>query len=68
MKTSELRKIRKEAYNTAGYRERYAMDHGTEYRETYGSEDYLVYRYGPDDSYQDANGATYSINRRTWVD
>lgn len=60
--------IRGTAYNEAGYREKYAMDHCTnvEKKEVNGRV-LLVFRYGADDEYQDANGATYDVDARRWV-
>ena len=58
----------KKAYAAAGYREKYAMEHGNKsivFIPIYGK----CYRftYSRLDSYQDANGAMYSITRGAWI-
>lgn len=60
--------IMKKAYEMAGYRERYAMDHGTASRKVLNGHTVLVFRYSKYDPYQDANGATYDIVNNSWVD
>lgn len=60
--------IMKKARETAGYRERYAMDNYTviQKRKENGHK-LLTFMYSPDDPYQDGNGATYDIKRNVWV-
>lgn len=57
------------AKDLAGEREKYAMEHGEKKcnfnRQT--GELSWTWVYSEDDEYQDANGATYSINRHKWV-
>lgn len=57
------------AKELAGEREKYAMEHGTKKcnfdRRT--GEMSWTWTYSDEDDYQDANGATYSINRHAWV-
>lgn len=57
------------AKDLAGEREKYAMEHGEKKvnfdRRT--GEMSWSWVYSKDDPYQDANGATYSINRHAWV-
>ena len=57
------------AKDLAGEREKYAMEHGEKKvnfdRRT--GEMSWSWHYSSDDPYQDANGATYSINRHAWI-
>ena len=57
------------AKDLAGEREKYAMEHGEKKvnfdRRT--GEMSWSWHYSEDNPYQDANGATYSINRHAWV-
>ena len=55
------------AVKTSGYRERYAIDHGTRTLEHDGDHKLWVFRYSADDPYQDANGATYDVTEGRWV-
>lgn len=57
------------AKDLAGEREKYAMEHGTKkvnFDRQSGEMSWSWY-YSEDDPYQDANGATYSINKHAWV-
>lgn len=58
----------KKAYNAAGSRERYAMEHGNK-TVIYipGQGECYKFTYSSRDSYQDANGAMYSITRGAWI-
>ena len=49
------------ARNRAGYRERYAMDHGKREIKVVGKHTLWIFRYSSDDPYQDGNGATYDV-------
>lgn len=62
-----LPEIKKAARKAAGYRERYAMDHGTLTIKHSNRDILFVYTYSNELEYQDANGATYSVNRGAWV-
>ena len=53
----------REARKSAGWRELYAIEHGTPQR----SGNVITWTYSEADDYQDANGATYDIMRRRWV-
>lgn len=55
------------AYERAGWRERYAMEHGK--RRTYYQHGHKLHRwtYDAEREYQDANGATYDATRREWI-
>lgn len=57
------------AYAEAGYREKYAMEHGkkTTKRDRRGHT-LWVFTYSADDPYQDANGATYDATEGRWVE
>lgn len=56
------------AYETAGFRERYAMEHGKlhVWKDQRG---HILWRftYSPNDSYQDANGSTFDVTERRWI-
>lgn len=53
----------REAQKSAGWRELYAIEHGTPQRVG----DRITWTYSEADEYQDGNGATYDIERRQWV-
>ena len=59
----ELLKIIREAHKSAGWRELYAIEHGNPSQEG----NLITWTYDKGDDYQDANGATYDIERRRWV-
>ena len=56
------------AYAAAGNREKYAMKHGRK-KELYvpGTGVIWKYTYKATDEYQDANGATYSVDNKKWI-
>lgn len=58
---------RREMWNCAGFRERYAMQHGNARKVTDGGHVLEVFTYSKYDHYQDANGATWDTTRRAWV-
>ena len=58
---------RNHAVSTAGYRERYAIEHGTRTLVHNGDHKLWVFRYSADDPYQDGNGATYDVTEGRWV-
>lgn len=53
----------REARKSAGWRELYAIEHGQPQRKG----NMITWTYSEADEYQDANGATYDIERRQWV-
>ena len=57
----------KEAYDAGGYRERYAMDHGTKEIKMVNGHRLWIFNYSLDDPYQDANGATYDCKKGAWI-
>jgi hypothetical protein len=54
-------------YQTAGYRERYAMDNGNRSIRYIRGHKCYVYNYSADVEYQDANGATYDTVTKQWI-
>lgn len=58
---------RRAMWNAAGYRERYAMEHGNERHVNENGRDLIVFTYSKYDEYQDANGAAWDRARRAWV-
>lgn len=58
---------KKEALSRAGYRERYAMENGTEKATTENGEKLYIFTYSDAIPYQDANGATYNATRKAWI-
>ena len=54
-----------EAYNTAGFRERYAMENGTKSTVYLNGHKCYKFTYSKDVDYQDANGALYdTVDKR----
>ena len=58
---------KKDAYNSGGYRERYAMDHGTKEIKMVNGHRMWIFNYSPDNPYQDGNGATFGCKTKTWI-
>lgn len=58
----------KKAYETAGHRERYAMEHGNRATVYINGHKCYKYTYSKTKEYQDANGATFDTVRGIWVD
>lgn len=58
----------KKAYESAGYRERYAMEHGNRATVYINGHKCYKYTYSSTKEYQDANGATFDTVRGTWID
>jgi hypothetical protein len=58
----------KKAYETAGYRERYAMEHGNRATVYINGHKCYKYTYSSTKEYQDANGATFDAVRGAWID
>ena len=58
----------KKAYETAGYRERYAMEHGNRATVYIDGHKCIKFTYSKSIEYQDANGATFDTVRGVWID
>ena len=56
-----------EAYRLAGFRERYAMEHGNRTTLYINGDKCYKYTYSTAYIYQDANGAIYNASRRAWI-
>ena len=57
-----------EAYKNAGYRERYALEHGNRATIYVNGNKCIKYTYSKYRDYQDATGATYDTVRKCWID
>lgn len=55
------------AYNNAGFRERYAMEHGNGSTVYINGDKCIKYTYSANDPYQDANGAIYNTIKKIWI-
>lgn len=55
------------AYNSGGFRERYAMENGNATTVYINGNKCIKYTYSPSEEYQDANGATYDTVKRQWI-
>lgn len=55
------------AYNAAGWRERYAMEHGNAATVYISGHKCIKYTYSQKVEYQDANGAMYDTVTRQWI-
>lgn len=60
-------KEKQEAYNSAGWRERYAMEHGNAATVYINGHKCIKYTYSTAAEYQDANGATYNTTTKQWI-
>ena len=58
----------KKAYAKAGFRERYAMEHGNRATVYINGHKCYKYTYSSTKEYQDANGATFDTVRGMWID
>lgn len=56
------------AYNSGGFRERYAMEHGNAQTIYINGNKCIKYTYSSSKEYQDANGAIYDTVRKQWID
>ena len=65
--SNQFEKEMEAAKKTAGYRERYAMNHGKIHAKSENGERSYTWTYSTLDPYQDANGATYNASRGRWV-
>lgn len=57
----------KKAFSAAGWRERYAMEHGAPRVVVIGGHKCIKWIYSTVDPYQDANGATFDTVRGCWI-
>lgn len=57
----------KTAYQTGGYRERYAMEHGNKSTVYVNGNKCYKFTYSTHTEYQDANGAIYDTVRKGWI-
>lgn len=55
------------AYNSAGWRERYAMEHSNATTVYINGHKCIKYTYSNKAAYQDANGATYNTITKQWI-
>lgn len=55
------------AMQAAGYREKYAMKHGTAKKKIINGHELYIYSYSPELDYQDANGATWDETIKKWI-
>ena len=55
------------AYNSAGWRERYAMEHGNGTTIYINGHKCIKYTYSAAVPYQDANGAIYDTITKSWI-
>ena len=62
-----IEKYIKKAYNAGGFRERYAMQHGSPRVVIINGNKCITWIYCYSDEYQDANGATFDTVRSTWI-
>jgi len=60
-------KEKREATEKAGFREKYAMEHGKESKRTMNGHTLYIFRYSASAEYQDANGATYDATQKAWI-
>lgn len=58
---------RRTAEAAAGYREKYALEHGKPTKKMVNGHTLYIFKYSASDPYQDANGATYDASRRAWI-
>ena len=54
-------------YNSGGFRERYAMEHGNATTIYINGDKCIKYTYGSAAPYQDANGAIYNTIKKAWI-
>lgn len=59
----EMRKM----CDSAGYRERYAIMNGKRETKILNGHKCYVFTYSTNDEYQDANGATYDVVTKSWI-
>lgn len=55
------------AREAAGYREKYAMDHGQRIVFFQNGKEFWKFSYSDTDEYQDANGATWDVKENKWI-
>ena len=61
-------KLSKKMRDCAGWRERYAMDHGVKTVIYVNGNKCYKFTYSEKEEYQDANGATFDTARCIWID
>lgn len=66
MRTYRSEAMRK-AYETAGARERYAMENGNRVVIYVNGQKCFKFTYSENLEYQDANGATYNTITKSWI-
>lgn len=57
----------KKAFESAGARERYAMENGNKSAKIINGRLCYVFTYSKYDPFQDANGATFDVERGAWI-
>ena len=57
-----------EMYQTAGWRERYALEHGNRATVYINGHKCIKFTYDKFREYQDANGATYDTVTKQWIE
>jgi len=62
-----MKGIEKIAWESAGYREKFAMEWGKRKVTKVNNHTLWVFTYSPDAEYQDANGATFDVTEMRWV-
>lgn len=58
---------KEKAFQAAGWRERYAMKHGSPEIISIKNHRCIKWTYSLNEPYQDANGATFDTVRRVWI-
>ena len=58
----------KKAYESAGFRELYAMEHGNRTTVFINGHKCIKFTYSESIEYQDANGATFDTVHGAWID
>lgn len=61
------KKDMKKAYELAGYREAYAMEHGNKSIVYVNGRKCFKFTYSENEEYQDANGALYDTMAARWI-
>ena len=62
-----LKTVFEAAYESAGFREKFAMEHGSRRIYYSGGKKFIKFLYSKETEYQDANGATFCISTGKWV-
>lgn len=64
---SMIKRFYEEMEESAGYRELFAMEHGTASKIYINNELCYKFTYPNDWEYQDGNGATYNTKTKKWI-